>query len=316
MKYEQSKVEKCPICSKNDCKTTYNDLFDDRYAYPDLFTLKECDRCSSYYLENPVTPSQAGKLYENYYFTNTTSSKEKAKISTISNLLKKYKLKKIYDRYTGNINLGYLTKKTEKILDFGCGGTLNAEVANLDKNKRTWIEINGNIVQDIKDQWYKCYQWDLTSIDHIKEKFDIILMSQVIEHVYEPIHILENAKKLLNPGGRIIMSTPNNKSVFKNKYQKKRINRHTPYHTVLYSPETFQYIGKLLHAKKTSVKTNTPTARYLIQKNFSLPPKGEKNKAFKHSSSILKIVCASAWLHLHKLFHPKTGDCMYIELRF
>jgi 2-polyprenyl-3-methyl-5-hydroxy-6-metoxy-1,4-benzoquinol methylase len=41
------------------------------------------------------------------------------------------------------------------------------------------------------------------------EKFDTIIMSHVLEHVQDPVLVLERAKKWLAPGGRIIAVVPN-----------------------------------------------------------------------------------------------------------
>ncbi|PSB02512.1 class I SAM-dependent methyltransferase [Merismopedia glauca] len=44
-------------------------------------------------------------------------------------------------------------------------------------------------------------------------KFDAIFMNHVLEHVREPKLALKNAIKLLSPGGKIIIETPNNLSI-------------------------------------------------------------------------------------------------------
>lgn len=52
---------------------------------------------------------------------------------------------------------------------------------------------------------------DYYSLDDIKEKFDIVLLFEVIEHLEfdEAIRILERIKQLLIPCGRLILTTPN-----------------------------------------------------------------------------------------------------------
>jgi 2-polyprenyl-3-methyl-5-hydroxy-6-metoxy-1,4-benzoquinol methylase len=42
-----------------------------------------------------------------------------------------------------------------------------------------------------------------------KEKYDTIVMSHVLEHVHDPVQVLERAKSWLAPGGRIIAVVPN-----------------------------------------------------------------------------------------------------------
>ena len=39
--------------------------------------------------------------------------------------------------------------------------------------------------------------------------FDAVIASEVVEHVANPIQFLQNCSKLLNPGGVLIITTPN-----------------------------------------------------------------------------------------------------------
>ena len=52
---------------------------------------------------------------------------------------------------------------------------------------------------------------DYHSLEEITEKFDVIVLSEVIEHIEfsEGMEFLRSLKELLVPGGRLIVSTPN-----------------------------------------------------------------------------------------------------------
>ncbi|MBN2328910.1 MAG: class I SAM-dependent methyltransferase [Candidatus Omnitrophica bacterium] len=54
---------------------------------------------------------------------------------------------------------------------------------------------------------------DYRSFDEIKEKFDIAILSEVIEHLTFPegVHLLQQIESVLKPGGAIVVSTPNMK---------------------------------------------------------------------------------------------------------
>lgn len=47
----------------------------------------------------------------------------------------------------------------------------------------------------------------------INEKFDNIILGHVLEHVADPVLILETIKKWLNPNGRVISAVPNARSI-------------------------------------------------------------------------------------------------------
>ncbi len=45
--------------------------------------------------------------------------------------------------------------------------------------------------------------------DELNEKFDYLILGDVLEHLYDPWEILEKLKSLLKPGGIVIISVPN-----------------------------------------------------------------------------------------------------------
>jgi 2-polyprenyl-3-methyl-5-hydroxy-6-metoxy-1,4-benzoquinol methylase len=47
-----------------------------------------------------------------------------------------------------------------------------------------------------------------SSIDDVTERFDAVLMIEVIEHVPEPVAVLTELCRRLKPGGRIFVTTP------------------------------------------------------------------------------------------------------------
>ncbi len=71
------------------------------------------------------------------------------------------------------------------------------------------------------------------------ERFDIILMLNIIEHVTDPMAVLHKAKKLLRPGGRLWIKTPNfdalDAHLFKNRSWG---GYHAPRHFVLFTKDS------------------------------------------------------------------------------
>ena len=63
---------------------------------------------------------------------------------------------------------------------------------------------------------------DLFQLPIEENKFDIIIMSHVIEHLPDPVSIVVKLKSWLKPGGLLMVATPNVEStgehLFKNKW--------------------------------------------------------------------------------------------------
>jgi SAM-dependent methyltransferase len=65
--------------------------------------------------------------------------------------------------------------------------------------------------------------------------FDVITMSHVIEHVHEPIQVLEACYRLLKPGGQLWIETPNISSLGRSRFQHNWRGLETPRHLVLFN---------------------------------------------------------------------------------
>jgi SAM-dependent methyltransferase len=76
------------------------------------------------------------------------------------------------------------------------------------------------------------------------EAFDIVILTEVIEHIDEPINFLESVYKILKPAGKVIITTPN-----KSFYPIDIIwaTELPPIHCWWFSEESIKYISKRLN---------------------------------------------------------------------
>ena len=58
------------------------------------------------------------------------------------------------------------------------------------------------------------YSKDLNGDFSFNKKYDVVLAIEVIEHLENPFHFIRSLKKHLNPGGFIVLTTPNTNSFF------------------------------------------------------------------------------------------------------
>ena len=105
------------------------------------------------------------------------------------------------------------------VLDYGCGTGfiikhfLNRgyEIYGADTSSQSVEFVNKqyNNFPDFKGAFL------LEDLFKLNKKFDVILVIEVIEHLTDEFldPLLENVKKLVNPGGRIIFTTPNNENL-------------------------------------------------------------------------------------------------------
>ncbi len=102
----------------------------------------------------------------------------------------------------------------EKIIDIGCGtGAVSAEI--LKKNSRvdlTAIDISEIRIQQAKNLLPTCYKdkikfqcLNLMTNTLPENSFDVVISRFVLHHLEDPLQMLISMKRVLKPGGRLII---------------------------------------------------------------------------------------------------------------
>jgi 2-polyprenyl-3-methyl-5-hydroxy-6-metoxy-1,4-benzoquinol methylase len=71
------------------------------------------------------------------------------------------------------------------------------------------IDILESLLDVIRQRGFDVRMVDATSEADVGERFDLIFIGDVIEHVDNPVALLRFASRHLSPGGRILAATPN-----------------------------------------------------------------------------------------------------------
>lgn len=104
-----------------------------------------------------------------------------------------------------------LIGKNKKVLDMGCGdGTISKRIKNTG-NEVVGIEISNNAIRKAKEKKIKVYDLSLNSdwSKEISERFDIVFAGEIIEHILDTDHFLQNIKEVLKRKGKLIITSPN-----------------------------------------------------------------------------------------------------------
>ena len=115
--------------------------------------------------------------------------------------------------------LGKIIKENKKILDVGCGsGFIASEMTkryNLDRKNFYLIDIDNYLIfPENKGMNFFSSDISFSKLPFANDSFDIVLSSQVIEHLENPFNYLREIERVLKPGGYFILSLPNGWNIF------------------------------------------------------------------------------------------------------
>ncbi len=101
----------------------------------------------------------------------------------------------------------------KSVLDVGCArGNLGRLLKSKGASCVTGTDISDNALLEAKKVLDETYSFDLEEewpADLKAKNFDLIVMAEVLEHVFDPVKVLKKARGLLKEGGFVIITTPN-----------------------------------------------------------------------------------------------------------
>ena len=227
---ELEEVHSCPYCGSTDRAVAYKNVQDwSFYCAPGKWTYWDCMHCDALYLNPRPTEISVGKAYASYYtHAKNTQSLFNKLIVRLKNELYSNRLnlsllprfdtlripKFLINSLNNQIHMPYefeflSSAPKGSLLDVGCGSGETLKFAKHLGFKVTGLEVDSAAVSAARALGLDIIEGDYRQMLNLKYKFDYIVCSHVLEHVHEPVLLLELLSKALKPNGLLLLSFPN-----------------------------------------------------------------------------------------------------------
>ena len=91
------------------------------------------------------------------------------------------------------------------LLEYGAGiGTLATLFQATKGLKPQWLEVDPNLKRVLVDRGFKCYD----NIQQIDELFDGVYTSNVLEHIEDDVHALQQIRSVMKPQSNLVIYVP------------------------------------------------------------------------------------------------------------
>lgn len=193
----------CPICGNKHGNILHTQHFSipDNSILPNEYDVVDCLNCGFCFAD--TTASQ--KDYDKYY--NQMSKYEDKETASGGGLNAIDKARLNTAAYIIEENY---PDKAAAVLDIGCanGGLLEC-LSERGYKHLTGIDITKVCVENVKKAGFNAHFGGIFNLENLgSNKFDIIILSHVLEHIYDLQKTSENLKKLLKPKGIIYIEVP------------------------------------------------------------------------------------------------------------
>ena len=224
----------CPICYRG-LEPVLTQLFDDRYYSPGTYDILRCCQCGLMQTWPQPNASEMGEIYKRYYNCGC----EKAETYTI---IRRRFINSLWYRLwlklDGDICF-HLRQGKGRLLDIGCNEGRGLVFYSQNGFQPEGLEINVKAAAVARAQGFMVHTMPLEQFNP-SGFFDVIVLSNVLEHALDPIGMLKHVHRLLQPNGQVWISCPNADSLWRYRLGRNWIHWHIPFHLWHFSPRSLE----------------------------------------------------------------------------
>lgn len=171
------------------------------------YNIVQCNQCGLVYVNPRLIQNDIFELYdENYFhgkgFDKSVEYKDEFENNKNKTNLLDWDVSSIKEKLKSNSDKPLL-------LDAGCGMGLFLYKAQIAGFECEGIELSPYAAKFVESVGFTVQNTSLENAEMTKNKYDAIVMREVIEHLADPKAILKKAYNALKPGGVLFMTTGN-----------------------------------------------------------------------------------------------------------
>jgi SAM-dependent methyltransferase len=216
---------------------------------PDSFLAVKCRGCGLVYLNPRPAMTELDRIYPPDYHAFDFSADRYGFVYKVRQRLEAKRILKACKDLPDNA----------RILDVGCGDGFHLDL--LQKfGKPSWrlegIDMSDRAVEMGKLRGLEIHQGTVQSMTIPEGTYDLAFMIATIEHVDQPLEVLQAVGKMLKPGGTVVMVTDNTDTLDFKWFQGRHWGGyHFPRHWNLFSPLTIRRLAQEAQLEVVELKT-------------------------------------------------------------
>ena len=267
----------CFLCG-SPLEVTMTGVTDNRLGTPGAYEIHGCVRCGLEQTFPVPTLEELKELYETHY----NFGGERGTLYTRSR--ERFLFSFLYRLWTRIDDDGAFYRRTGKgrLLDVGCNEGRGLRIYARNGFHAEGLDLNEAAAAVAREAGLTVHTRLLEEF-HPEALYDVVVLSNVMEHALDPRQMLVEAHRILGNGGQVWISCPNSESWLRRVFGKSWINWHVPFHTFHFSSKVLRRL--LAETGYTGVETRSVTpAPWVAQSmiTYLFAGKGEKNRQLRN----------------------------------
>jgi 2-polyprenyl-3-methyl-5-hydroxy-6-metoxy-1,4-benzoquinol methylase len=300
----------CILCG-GPLEKQVSNLFDTRFGLPGRYEARRCLHCSLEQIFPVPSLEKLKSIYESHYNfggeknTLYTQLRERFLFSSLN---------RIWERMDGDISFHQL-RGAGRLLDIGCNEGRNLRIYARNGFQAEGLELNETAAAEARKAGFDVHTCLLG--DYVPAApYDVAVLSNVLEHVPDPLQMLLDSRRILSTNGRLWISCPNSQSWLRNVFGKYWINWHVPFHISQFSPQTVTTLVEKAGFTRIEIHQVTPAlwvAMSIIAKMFA--KEGHPTRQLRNPLLVVTLMLLIRFAAFPVLWLQNKrgrGDCLLI----
>jgi 2-polyprenyl-3-methyl-5-hydroxy-6-metoxy-1,4-benzoquinol methylase len=227
---------RCLLCG-SPARPVLRNCFDTRFGIDETFEIQVCGRCELHQTSPRPSPEAFRDYYEKYYNFSGESG------TTYTGRRERFLNSKLYDLWLlmdGDVSF-HARRGRGRLLDYGCNEGRGLMRYQANGFEAEGLEFNPRAAQAARSLGFTVWVETLDQV-HPAQPYDVIVLSNVLEHALDPRQMLSQARNLLNENGEVWISCPNHQSLWRRVFGLYWINWHVPFHIAHFSLDNLKSI--------------------------------------------------------------------------
>ena len=262
---DHPRAPSCLACG-SDKSEPWAEAWDAEYlTSEERFVYHRCATCGVLFID-PCPSDRLAEIYPANYYAYVTQEQSFA-----------HRIKDWIDAWSYRGILRALHGSSLAVLDVGGGdGAIPTLLRQLDARvERTWVvdmDPQAEVRARAAGHEYFCGRIEDFRTD---ERFDLVVLLNLIEHVPNPASVLSDVRHSLAPGGRVLVKTPNHASLDARIFRHRNWSGyHCPRHFVLFDRPSFRALAERAGLCVESLRFTQGAAFWSISVLFWLAQRG------------------------------------------
>lgn len=272
----------CPDCyiCRTKGRPLYQDLEDRLFGVQGKWNLKKCPSpdCGLIWLDPMPLEEDIGKAYVNYYTHQDTNEDRNRLRTRLFCFVKEGYWAKKYGYFNDSVRgwkillsnliylhplrhaeidmmVRYLPAQSGRLLDVGCGNGEWLEFMQTLGWLVEGIDFDNYAVDIAKNKGLPVHFGTLETQNYPDNHFDAITMKHVIEHVHQPLRLLLECKRVLKPGGSLVVVSPNSESYGHSLFKSAWFHLDPPRHLCIFGSQSLRRVVEKADFKNIAIST-------------------------------------------------------------